>query len=103
MTNGGKARPVEGTGLGLAIVARLIRMQNGTLEVSSDEGEGSCFSFTLPYEFSKQEVLRDDKDTETVSVASKDVPIVNHQLRILAAEVPLFSCHHSNLILIIIM
>lgn len=36
----------EGTGLGLSICKELIRMMNGTIDVKSEYGKGSCFSFT---------------------------------------------------------
>ncbi len=41
-------RSVEGTGLGLAISQRLVDLMNGTLEVESEYGKGSTFSFTIP-------------------------------------------------------
>ena len=40
-------RSIEGTGLGLAICRRLIDMMNGTLDVHSEYGKGSTFSFTV--------------------------------------------------------
>jgi len=39
---------VEGTGLGLWIVRELIRRMGGKIWVSSEEGRGSTFSFSLP-------------------------------------------------------
>jgi two-component system sensor histidine kinase FlrB len=38
----------QGTGLGLAVVQMVARAHNGRLELESSEGEGACFTFTLP-------------------------------------------------------
>lgn len=38
-----------GTGLGLYICHHLIKLQEGTITVESDEGKGSTFSFRIPY------------------------------------------------------
>ena len=40
-------RQFEGTGLGLAITQRLIKMMNGEVWVTSEEGVGSCFGFRI--------------------------------------------------------
>ncbi len=37
-----------GHGLGLSIVQRIVHKLNGTVGVTSELGEGSCFWFTLP-------------------------------------------------------
>ena len=44
-----------GTGLGLAIAKQLVERQNGKIRVKSKIGEGSIFSFTLPFLKTKNE------------------------------------------------
>jgi two-component system sensor histidine kinase KdpD len=50
---------VQGTGMGLAIVKAIVEAHNGRIEVTSQLGQGSVFSFGLPLapEKEKQEKL----------------------------------------------
>ena len=43
-----RSRHNEGTGLGLSIVRHIIESFGGSIEVESNLGEGSLFSFELP-------------------------------------------------------
>lgn len=54
------SRGFGGTGLGLAITKRILELQNSSLELISDEGQGSDFHFTQTFEKSslKQATLK---------------------------------------------
>lgn len=49
----------KGTGLGLAITKQLIDIQGGTISAKSQEGEGTTFTFMLPFQKSDLEAVPD--------------------------------------------
>ncbi|MCW3120169.1 MAG: response regulator [Chitinophagaceae bacterium] len=55
-------RRYGGTGLGLSIAKQIIDLQNGTIKVNSEPGQGTEFIFELPYVISKEtgEIARQD-------------------------------------------
>lgn len=44
----------QGTGLGMSIVKRIITKMNGTIEITSEEGKGSEFVITLPFQIAEK-------------------------------------------------
>lgn len=45
--DGSTTRKAGGTGLGLALAKKIVEAHNATIQVTSEVGKGSCFSFTL--------------------------------------------------------
>ena len=77
---------IEGTGLGLAVVAKLLYLQNGSIQVKSELGKGSCFAFRLTYELAP---IESSIPEPLILVESNQPPIPSKPLNILIAEVKL--------------
>ncbi|MBR6316287.1 MAG: response regulator [Lachnospiraceae bacterium] len=54
-----KNRNIEGTGLGMAIVDKLLRMMGSQIEVESEYGKGSVFSFSIEQKIANPEPIGD--------------------------------------------
>ncbi len=84
-----ESRKKGGTGIGLAFTSELVKLHGSELAVESSLGQGSCFSFRIPYfrekylgEFEYDDQIHHSKATSTrieveeISKEEIDVPIV---------------------------
>lgn len=70
----------QGTGLGLSIVKKIVGLFNSKIELSSELGKGSKFSFNVTFEIDKEKLVNTDKNK-----TGKIVPL-NQGYKILVAE-----------------
>lgn len=52
-----KTRSIQGIGLGLTIVTRLLKLMGGELQIESEYGKGSIFSFRVEQEIVEEEAI----------------------------------------------
>jgi len=63
-------RNYGGTGLGLSIVNTLVQLQNGQIEVISEPGKGTEFSFFIPYIIANEQIIHQPlSDTDELKAA----------------------------------
>ncbi len=83
---------IQGTGLGMAITENIVRMMNGTIDVSSRLGEGSRFTVSASFELCEGEELCDEELTGLSVLVVDDDPIVCESAASLLAELKMRGC-----------
>ena len=67
----------EGTGLGMSIVKQLIEKMGGTIEVQSEEGTGSRFTVTLPFDVArKEDIYNEENDDSECDISGAQILLV---------------------------
>lgn len=69
-------KKTEGTGLGLAITQRLVELHGSGLKLTSHQGQGSCFYFSLPAAPSAQESPARKREVPIRSAMSRRILVV---------------------------
>jgi signal transduction histidine kinase/ActR/RegA family two-component response regulator len=77
-------RGVEGTGLGLPLSKRLAEAMGGTLELTTDVGQGSAFSIELP--LADSPVTRVDRHDDAPVLANEHADVARPPLTVLYIE-----------------
>ncbi|HYC91103.1 MAG TPA: ATP-binding protein [Thermoanaerobaculia bacterium] len=72
------SRPHGGAGLGLSIVARLLDAMGGSVQVSSEQGTGSVFSFSVPLATDAVGVAPERKGWES-QLVGKAILVLEHE------------------------
>ena len=88
--NGGARSTYGGTGLGMAITKSLVDKMGGTIECQSQQGVGTTYTITLPFELDHSaaaEAARAEEDAESISLEGMNVLLAeDNELNIEIAE-----------------
>lgn len=80
------SRQYDGTGLGLALVYRMVEMHGGTVTVTSEVGQGSRFTVTLPWHSANEVALL--SPNEPLSAVAPSTPVAAAEAEVNAPPSP---------------
>ncbi|MXV15163.1 ATP-binding protein [Hufsiella ginkgonis] len=69
--NSAQSEAIKGTGLGLAICKKIVELQNGHIHVQSEPGNGSTFSFHIPYERCDEAACEAGRDIASIDLTEQ--------------------------------
>jgi signal transduction histidine kinase len=86
-----------GTGLGLAIVHQLLHLMDGSIDVTSREGEGSVFTVTIPFIHPESRLQPDTAPFACIHVAAIGLsPLVRASLNNILKRYEIEARHHES-------
>ncbi|MUG98172.1 GAF domain-containing protein, partial [Scytonema sp. UIC 10036] len=83
---GARGRSFEGSGIGLSLVQELVKLHGGSVSVTSQLGQGSCFTVSIPTGFAHLPIERIGASRTLASTAMGTMPYVEEALRWLPPE-----------------
>ena len=87
---GAKGRTIEGTGIGLALVQELVRMQDGVIRVTSEVGNGTTFTVSIPLHKSRLLRARTGEMPSPASTTTRTDAFVDEALQWLPEHAGVF-------------
>ncbi|PXX43537.1 signal transduction histidine kinase [Hungatella effluvii] len=73
----------EGTGLGMAITQKFVDMMDGTIEVSSELGKGTCFKVELPLKIEESPFVKGEFSGLRILVTDDDAAMCEYMAEML--------------------